>query len=255
MKIAEKKIFLIASSNKSRLDRIENAIQLHVSHATVYTAVDGTEALSKMKNVPPHVVITDSRLPKIDGFDLVKTILADRQLDSTAAVFMDPPPPDAVFVDELVSGRVQFTIRDFDSSFDHDTFSHLLARALNFVSHTKEAEYYVRFLAYGDILMNEGEKAEFVYFVKKGALRAFSVHESKQTILGEIGVGEFVGEMAFFNGEARSATVQALGDCELIEVKIGTFEAVLYSRPSWSKALMLTLSKRLKKANVIITKE
>ena len=48
---------------------------------------------------------------------------------------------------------------------------------------------------------------------------------------------------------ARSANVEALTDCELIEIPIGTLDRLLYRRPSWSKTLMLTLSKRLTQAN------
>lgn len=45
------------------------------------------------------------------------------------------------------------------------------------------------------------------------------------------------------------ATVQAIGDCELIEIPMGTLDMVLFSKPAWSKALVATLSRRLKRSN------
>jgi CRP/FNR family cyclic AMP-dependent transcriptional regulator len=43
--------------------------------------------------------------------------------------------------------------------------------------------------------------------------------------------------------------VKALSDCELIEIPIGTLDTVLFSKPAWARALMMTLSKRLKRSN------
>jgi len=255
MKDTDKKIFLIVSADKGRRSLLEEVIQARVSLATVYTASDGSEALSKIVNDPPHVIVTDAQLPKVDGYGLVKNILKNRNLDATAAIFVDPPPVDAIFIDELVIGRVQFMMTEFNQGFDEAAFCKILFRAMNYVSHSHKAEYYLRFLVGGEVLLNEGEKADYVYFVKKGLLRAYHVAEAAKVILGEIGVGEFVGEMAYFNGGQRSATVQAVTDCELIEVPLGVFENILYTRPSWSKALMHTLTKRLKKANDVISSE
>ncbi|MCB0415661.1 MAG: Crp/Fnr family transcriptional regulator, partial [Bdellovibrionales bacterium] len=59
-------------------------------------------------------------------------------------------------------------------------------------------------------------------------------------------------EMAYINGEPRSADVVALSDCELIEFGVDRLDSLLFKKPSWSKALMKTLSKRLKRANEAI---
>ena len=60
---------------------------------------------------------------------------------------------------------------------------------------------------------------------------------------------EFAGEMAYINNEPRSAFIEATSDAQLIEVPIELVDKILYKRPAWSKALMQTLSKRLKTAN------
>jgi CRP-like cAMP-binding protein len=71
----------------------------------------------------------------------------------------------------------------------------------------------------------------------------------KKVILGNVESGEFVGEMAYINNEPRSATIEATSNAQLIEVPIELVDKILYKRPAWSKALMQTLSKRLKNAN------
>jgi CRP/FNR family cyclic AMP-dependent transcriptional regulator len=253
MKDLEKKIFLIVSADPKQAKAINNEIVAHVSKPTIYIAEDGTTAISKVKNVTPHVVITDAELPKISGFQFVETILRERSLDSVAVIIASHPPAEAIFVDEIVTGRVQFLTtpdgKALTKTLPQGAFTPKLIRALNYVTHSHKSEYYLRFLAAGDVLLKEGDRADNVYIVKRGLLRAFRSADGKEIELGQIKPGEFVGEMAYVNGEPRSATVTAIVDCELIEVPIESFDAILFQRPSWSRALMATLSKRLRQAN------
>jgi CRP-like cAMP-binding protein len=55
--------------------------------------------------------------------------------------------------------------------------------------------------------------------------------------------------MAYINGEPRSANVKATKDCELVEIPIHLLDHVLFMKPAWAKALMKTLSRRIKNAN------
>lgn len=225
---------------------MEETIHRHVTNATVFQASDGITAMGKLQNAPPHVLISDIELPKISGMKLIDTALNAHGAESTAVIIAASPPPEGHHLDEIVTGRVQYYTAE---AYDEAAFVKNLTRAMNFTSHKQEAEFFLRFLAPGDILLKEGDKADFVFFVKKGQLRAYRFTGGSEVELGKIGVGEFVGEMAYINGEPRNASVQAVTDCELIEVEVGKFDHVLFKRPSWSKALMLTLTKRVKAAN------
>jgi CRP-like cAMP-binding protein len=107
----------------------------------------------------------------------------------------------------------------------------------------------MKLLAPGEKLFRQGDPADLAYLVKSGLLRAYRMQDGKTLTLGDINPGEFVGEMAYINSEPRSADVEAVENCELIEIPLGTFDSLLFSKPTWSMALMKTLSKRLKTAN------
>lgn len=243
--LEEKKIFLVASALEHRRKWIEDLINKHISKATIFIAPDGLMALGKLQNAPPHVVITEPELPKSSPYALVDATLKMRGAESTAIIVLGSLPAEGVYLDEIVTGKIRFS----PAEENEVEFKSNLVKALNFSSHSNKADFYLRFLTPGDVLIRQGEKGEFVYFVKKGTLEAFRDVDGKTVTLGQIQIGEFVGEMSYINGEPRSASVRAVTDCELIEVPIGTFDQVLFKRPSWSKALMLTLSKRLKAAN------
>ena len=241
--VEDKKIFLIASGDTSLRQKYCDMIQEKFSNTQIFQALDGVDALFKIENASPHVLIVDPVLPKMEGFEVVRQLL--KGTDDFSIILLAHPPETHIFVDEVVSGRVQFLNKpDDDSEMDFR-----INKALNRMAHKTAAEYTLHFVAPDEYLFREGEMAKHVFIVKRGKLRALKGRGDKQVVLGEIGVGEFVGEMAHINHEPRSASVQALEDCELIEIPSGALDMVLFSRPAWAHALVVTLSKRLRTSN------
>src|SRR3979411_1986130 len=76
----------------------------------------------------------------------------------------------------------------------------------------------------GQILFTEGDPPSCMYVVKTGALRI----RSGGVIYEDVGSGGIVGEMALVERyPARSATVYALTDCELVAVDEARFSALV----------------------------
>ncbi|MBV9458942.1 MAG: cyclic nucleotide-binding domain-containing protein [Bradyrhizobium sp.] len=74
----------------------------------------------------------------------------------------------------------------------------------------------------GELLFRQGERSDDVYFLLSGRLRACPEDGGKRTILGEIGRGETVGELALFTDEPRSASIVAeLAAPPLVRAEIG----------------------------------
>lgn len=246
--ISGKRIFLLACANEKRRSRYSAWIDDHIANTTVFTAVDGNEAEFKIHNVPPHVLIVDWDLPKLSAPELIERVLADKKLPEMSVVVASPAPEEEHFVDEVVTRRIQF----LEEPDNEGKFSRALAQALNRLETNSDSEYRLHFLAGGETLFREGDAAHSVFIVKRGLMQAHSTQGNKIVVLGEISPGEFVGEMAHINREARSATVVALEDCELIEIPTGTIDMVLFSKPAWAQALVKTLSRRLKRTNEVL---
>ncbi|MGZ3721757.1 MAG: cyclic nucleotide-binding domain-containing protein [Bdellovibrionales bacterium] len=244
--LEERKVFLVAAGDPSLRQKYVEMIQAKFSNTQVYQAVDGSEALFKIQNAPPHVLIIDPELPKLSGIDVVRQLLNDKQASHDfSIIILALPPENHIFVEEVVSGRIQF----LNKLGDDAEIDFRINKALNRMTHQTQTEYTLHFVAPDEYLFKEGEIAKHVFIVKRGKLRALKGRGEKQVVLGEIGIGEFVGEMAHINHEPRSASVQALEDCELIEIPSGSLDMVLFSRPAWAHALVLTLSKRLRNSN------
>lgn len=247
--IAGQRYFLIVAADTDRRNQIAEAIQSHIERTHFTFASDGSDAISKIRNFQPHVVITDEIIAKQSGTRVIEWALKSAK-DPIACVLLEPVPDSEKFVDDVLIGRVQF-IDDFT---DSDAFSKVLSRAFNCLASHGSQEFSLRFLAPGDILLKSGDKAEFVYILKRGRLQAVALVDQKEILLGHVEIGEFVGEMAYINGEARSADVKAVADCELIEIPIGMMDHLLFLKPAWSKALMKTLTRRIKQSNATLAK-
>jgi len=79
----------------------------------------------------------------------------------------------------------------------------------------------------GELLMREGDPADCLYVVASGRLQAFvRGTDGNDTILGQMGRGETVGEMALAGDCRRSAHVKALRDCDLARLDRDDFVEV-----------------------------
>lgn len=109
-----------------------------------------------------------------------------------------------------------------------------------------------RKLAKGELLFSEGENSRAMYFVKSGMIRIFKKKGDSQIEIDTVHAGQVLGELAFLDANPRSASGEALTDCELMEISGSTFQAVLANIPDWLKILLKTVVGRLRTASTRI---
>ena len=87
-------------------------------------------------------------------------------------------------------------------------------------------------LAGGELLIRQGDAGDSMYLVVTGRLQAFISREpAPDLVLGEIGRGEAVGEMAVITGEPRSASVRAIRDSELLRLTSEASNQLVQTQP------------------------
>lgn len=100
-----------------------------------------------------------------------------------------------------------------------------------------------------DILFEEGDPSKSMYFIKKGALRLFRRKGDGKIEIDTLRAGQVIGELAFFDGQPRSASAEALLPTDLIEISKGSLDEVLAKIPEWLVTLIKTIAARLRAAN------
>ncbi len=241
-----KKTALLVSANALALTYYEQQMRQFFPDVIVYQASDALDAMAKITNAPPNAMIMDYELPKTTAGELSERILRKPQFEKIMIVLVAVLPKKEQFIDEFVTGRVQF----LENPNDDKEFSTVIRKALGLsTGEAKAPDFSIVKISAGKMFLTEGEIADAVYILRAGEMRAFRNIDGKEVALGPILPGEFVGEMAYLNQQPRSASVQAVTDCEAVFIPMGTFERVLLQRPMWSKALLHTLSKRLSVSN------
>jgi CRP/FNR family transcriptional regulator len=109
----------------------------------------------------------------------------------------------------------------------------------------------------GEIVFREGDHSDTCYVVRSGHVRALREHTDGRTIaLATLGPGEIFGELAIFDEEQRSATIEAVDDdTEVIAILAGDMRRMLGEHPDIAFELLAALSRRLRETNERLTRQ
>jgi len=99
-------------------------------------------------------------------------------------------------------------------------------------------------------VFREGDHSNTCYIVRSGHARAVREHGDGRSIaLATFGPGDIFGELAMFDDEERSATVEAVDDVETLAILGPDMRRLMLQRPELAVALAAALSRRLRATN------
>jgi CRP/FNR family transcriptional regulator len=102
----------------------------------------------------------------------------------------------------------------------------------------------------GEVVFHEGDKSNTCYVVRSGHARAVREHpDGRSLTLAHFGPGDIFGELAMFDDERRSATVETLEPMEAIAVLGGDMRRLLGEYPDIAVKLIVALGRRLRDTN------
>jgi CRP-like cAMP-binding protein len=107
-----------------------------------------------------------------------------------------------------------------------------------------------RQFATGEVVFREGDESDTCYVVRSGHARAIREHQDGRSItLARFGPGDIFGELAMFDNEKRSATVEALEPTEAIAILGGDMRRLLREHPDIAVKLIAAIARRLRETN------
>ena len=105
-------------------------------------------------------------------------------------------------------------------------------------------------------VFHEGDRSDACYLVRSGDLRVTREHSDGRAIaLATLGPGDIFGELAMFDGEARSASVETLSDSELLALPASDFRRLLADHPEIAVKMVGALTKRLRATNERVSRQ
>ena len=106
-----------------------------------------------------------------------------------------------------------------------------------------------RVLEPGDVLFRQGDPGTEVFIVRSGRLRITHREGDREVELGFADPGEMVGEMAFVDQAARSATITAAEPTDLAVLDLESVRGALDAQPPWVRLMLQSLIGHLRKTN------
>ncbi len=108
----------------------------------------------------------------------------------------------------------------------------------------------------GQVVFREGDASDTCYVVRSGRARAIRAHQDGRTItLAHFGPGDIFGELAMFDDERRSATVEALEETEAIAVLGPDMRRLLARHGQIAIKLIIALGRRLRETNERLSRQ
>ena len=105
----------------------------------------------------------------------------------------------------------------------------------------------------GEVVVRQGEVGDYMFVIQEGQLAVLKEHEGRPAVrVAVLNKGDIFGEMAIFEQEIRSATVQAMGEAQVLTVDKRTFLRRVQEDPTLAFNLVRMMSQRIRNVNAEI---
>jgi CRP-like cAMP-binding protein len=98
--------------------------------------------------------------------------------------------------------------------------------------------------AAGEYLVEQGAEGNSMFLLVRGRVEVRQKRETGFKVLTHLGPGDCLGEMAMLTGEKRSASVQAQGEVEAVEITHQAFSQLIGKHPEVPSRLSEMLAQR-----------
>jgi CRP/FNR family transcriptional regulator len=106
------------------------------------------------------------------------------------------------------------------------------------------------------VIFREGDESDTCYVVRNGHARAVRENPDGRSItLAHFGPGDIFGELAMFDDEKRSATIESLDALEALAILGADMRRLLREHPEIAVKLVIALGRRLRAANERLTRQ
>jgi CRP-like cAMP-binding protein len=108
----------------------------------------------------------------------------------------------------------------------------------------------------GHVIFREGDQSDTCYIVRRGHARAMREYlDGRSLTLAHFGPGDIFGELAMFDDEKRSATVETIDQLDAIAILGPDMRRLLREHSDIAVKLVISLGRRLRAANERIARQ
>ena len=98
----------------------------------------------------------------------------------------------------------------------------------------------------GEIIIRQGEVGNCMYVIQEGKVEVLIERDGKEVQIAVREPGDFIGEMAIFERDVRSATVRAVGSARVLTIDKKNFLRRISEDPSLAFRMVESMSHRIR---------
>jgi CRP-like cAMP-binding protein len=106
----------------------------------------------------------------------------------------------------------------------------------------------------GETIARQGDLGDCMFVIQEGLVDVLVEEDGVETRLRTAGSGEFIGEMAIFDREVRSATLRASGTARLLTLDKKNFLKRIHKDPSLAFRVVQSMSTRVRELSAEVSR-
>ncbi len=257
-----KTILLIEDNQDVR----ENTAEiLELANYKVMQAENGKAGVELAQKNKPDLIICDIMMPVLDGYGVIHLLSKNAETASVPFIFLTAKSERGDFRKGMEMGADDYITKPFDdvellravesrlkrSEMLRAEFSKNVEGLNKFFDEIKEinelkklsAERRIKTYKKKEIIFNEGNSPNYLYFLSKGKIKTFKSHEyGKELITSLYKEGDFFGYLALLEEGSYTDTAEALEDTEVCLIPKEDFFSLIYNNLTVMKKFIKMLS-------------
>ncbi|MHA4808605.1 response regulator [Flavitalea flava] len=216
------------------------------------TAENGKKGVEKALKETPDLIICDIMMPELDGYGVLHLLRKNPSTENIPFIFLTARTERGDFRKGMEMGADDYITKPFDDiellnaieirlrkydilqakySSDEKGANNLIkdlntSGMLNMKMDLYETEELSKKIS----LYIEGRRPRFLYYLKKGKIKAFRVHEDgKEYITNLYAAGDFIGYLPLLENKPYEDTAEVLEDAELAMIPREEFLEAIYN--------------------------
>lgn len=225
---------LLVDDDRDLRQVLQVALDMH--GFKVVTSADGHEALFKFKNETFDLVITDLKMPKMDGAEFIYLV---RKMADTPIFVMSACVE--AFRTKLGTVKDSQNLTVIPKPFRPE----LLVEKIRDLNRPAADSNIMSFRA-GELVFNDNCTRSDLFIVKEGTFSVYKTHaEGGDIMVARLNPGEALDDLMLYSNNEQSSKVMAETDGVLIRFPMEKFFETMNAQPAWFQIIMKTLSSRL----------
>lgn len=260
------KNILVVDDTSDIRDHVEEILSL--AQYNVLTANNGKEGIEKAYEHSPDLIISDIRLPVIDGIGMLQILRKNARTENVPFIFLASQNDHNDYRNAMDSGADDYITQPFNGDellkAIETRFKRVAVMKKNLNPDTADvndvAETYfnsesLESLLRGhetntyqkkQIIYKEGHTPHYLYYIQKGKVRDYKTHEEgKQLVTGLYTEGDFLGYISLLRDSPYQETAEAIEDTELMLVPKKDFSELLHKNPVVQEKVIKMLAKNI----------